>query len=67
MKGNFLIPDVEAYTRSAVFSMGKSSKTTGFWSHGLQYGVMKLVPEFIRTEICFTMNKKFRQEYYDQH
>lgn len=66
MKGNILVPDVESYTKSAVFTLGKSSKTTGYWSHGLQYGVMKLVPEFVRTIIIFSMNKKFRQEYYDQ-
>lgn len=67
MKGNILVPDVESYTKSAVFTLGKSSKTTGYWSHGLQYGAMKLVPEFIRTTVAFSMNKKFRQEYYDQH
>lgn len=66
MKGSILVPDVESYTRSAVFTLGKSSKTTGYWSHGLQYGVMKLVPEFVRTAFCFSMNKKFRQEYYAQ-
>lgn len=36
MKGNILIPDVETYTRSAVFTLGKTSKTTGYWTHGLQ-------------------------------
>lgn len=66
MKGNILVPDVESYTKSAVFTLGKSSRTTGYWSHGLQYGAMKLVPEFIRTTVLFGMNKKFRQEYYDQ-
>lgn len=67
MKGSILIPNVEAYTRQAVFTLGKTSKTTGYWSHGLQYGIMKLVPDFIRTNIVFSMNKQFRSEYYDQH
>ena len=40
MKGNILIPDVESYTRSAVFTLGKSSKTTGYWSHGLQVKIV---------------------------
>ena len=66
MKGNVLVPDAESYTKSAVFTIGKSSRTTGYWSHGLQYGAMKLVPEFVRTTISLSMNKKFRQEYYDQ-
>lgn len=66
MKGSFLVPNVESYTKSAVFTLGKSSKTTGYYSHGLQYGAMKLVPEFVRTILAFSMNKKFRQEYYDK-
>jgi len=36
MKGSILVPDVEKYTKSAIFTMGKSEKTTGYWSHGLQ-------------------------------
>lgn len=36
MAGNILIPDVHSYTRSAVFSLGKTGETTGYWSHGLQ-------------------------------
>ncbi|CAO1357042.1 unnamed protein product [Diamesa tonsa] len=67
MKGNILIPDVESYTRSAVFTLGKSSKTTGYWSHGMQYGLIKLVPESIRTLILMSMNKQFREEYFQQH
>lgn len=66
-KKSFLFPDVETYTKFAIFTMGKSSRTTGYWSHGLQYAVMKLVPEFIRTNIAMQMNKKFRQEYFNQH
>lgn len=65
-KKSFLIPDVESYTKSAVFTMGKSSRTTGYWSHGLQYALMKLVPEFIRTNIAFEMNAQFRREYFSQ-
>lgn len=36
MKGNLLIPDVKSYAKWAVFTLGKSSETTGYWSHGLQ-------------------------------
>lgn len=36
MKGGFLIPDVKSFTRSAVFTLGKSAETTGYWTHGLQ-------------------------------
>ena len=82
------MPDVESYTKFAVFTLGKSSQTTGYWSHGLQvsnlliiitsfrirddfflilqYGGMRLCPEFIRTIVSFSMNRGFRNEYYDQ-
>lgn len=33
---SFLIPDVESYTKFAVFTLGKTLKTTGYWSHGVQ-------------------------------
>ena len=36
MEGGFLVPDVETYTSAAVFTLGKSSETTGYWCHGLQ-------------------------------
>lgn len=34
--GNVFIPDVRAYTRSAVAALGRSGRTTGYWSHGVQ-------------------------------
>lgn len=36
MKGGFLIPNARSYARSAVFTLGKTNETTGFWTHGLQ-------------------------------
>jgi len=42
MKGNILMPDVESYTKFAVFTLGKSSQTTGYWSHGLQVSKLYL-------------------------
>lgn len=36
MAGSILFPDVESYTKSAVFTLGRSSETTGYWSHGIQ-------------------------------
>lgn len=34
--GNVFIPDVRSYTRSAVYCLGKSDVSTGFWAHGVQ-------------------------------
>lgn len=36
MAGNILIPDVQSYTKSVVFSLGKTNETTGYWAHGIQ-------------------------------
>ncbi|XP_075153827.1 inactive hydroxysteroid dehydrogenase-like protein 1 [Haematobia irritans] len=63
MRGSLMVPSVQAYTRSSVFTLGKSSETTGYWSHGLQYFLMKLSPERLRTRIALRMGKKMRQEY----
>lgn len=37
--GNIMIPDVQSYTKCAVFSLGKTNETTGYWSHGLQVNI----------------------------
>jgi 17beta-estradiol 17-dehydrogenase / very-long-chain 3-oxoacyl-CoA reductase len=66
MSGGILVPDAESYTRSAVWTLGKTSKTTGYWSHGLQYAAFKLVPEGIRGFVGLLMNRQFREEYYQQ-
>lgn len=36
MAGSILIPDVESYTKSVVFCLGKTNETTGYWTHGIQ-------------------------------
>lgn len=66
MSGNIFCPDVVTYTRSAVFTLGKSDRTTGYWSHGLQYAVNKMAPEWIRTYAGAKMNLQLRREYDSQ-
>uniref|UniRef100_A0A336KUV6 CSON015482 protein n=1 Tax=Culicoides sonorensis TaxID=179676 RepID=A0A336KUV6_CULSO len=63
MNGNIFCPDAESYTRSAVFTLGKSDRTTGYWSHGVQYAFNKLAPEWVRTWGGAFMNQQFRKEY----
>ncbi|XP_005189421.2 hydroxysteroid dehydrogenase-like protein 1 [Musca domestica] len=65
MQGSLMVPSAAAYARSTVFTLGKSKETTGYWSHGLQYFIMKLSPERVRTRIGGQMCKKLRQEYLD--
>lgn len=66
MAGNLLIPDVRAYTRSAVYCLGKTDITTGYVAHGIQAGLMRLVPMWVRTYVGAKMNERFRSEYYVQ-
>ncbi|XP_058447888.1 inactive hydroxysteroid dehydrogenase-like protein 1 [Malaya genurostris] len=66
MAGGIFIPNAESYAKHAVFTLGKTKQTTGYWSHGIQYGVFRLAPEWIRTIIGGQMNKRFRGEYYRQ-
>ncbi|XP_055920438.1 inactive hydroxysteroid dehydrogenase-like protein 1 [Eupeodes corollae] len=63
MNGGFLIPDVKSFSESAVFTLGKTSETTGYWTHGLQYAVSKLVPEWTRTKIGHRITRRLRAEY----
>lgn len=66
MEGGLFIPNVESYGKFAVFSLGKTKRTTGYWSHGIQYCVMQFAPEWIRTIIGGNMNKGFRKDYLNQ-
>lgn len=66
MEGGVFIPNAESYAKFAVFSLGKTKRTTGYWSHGIQYCVAQFAPEWARTIIGGTMNKVFRKEYYAQ-
>ncbi|XP_055836531.1 inactive hydroxysteroid dehydrogenase-like protein 1 [Episyrphus balteatus] len=63
MSGGFLIPDVKSFTQSAVFTLGRTSETTGYWTHGLQYAISKIVPEWIRMKIGHRITQRLRTEY----
>lgn len=43
MNGSILFPDVETYTKSAVYSLGKTNETTGYWIHGIQVCITHFV------------------------
>ncbi|KXJ76031.1 hypothetical protein RP20_CCG010469 [Aedes albopictus] len=64
MKGGLFIPDAESYAKYAVFTLGKTKQTTGYWTHGIQYCLIRLSPEWVRTLVGGIMNKKFREEYH---
>lgn len=64
MEGGVFIPNAEAYAKHAVYTLGKTKQTTGYWSHGIQYCFVRIAPEWVRTIIGGMMNKRFRKEYY---
>lgn len=64
MKGGLFIPDAESYAKYAVFTLGKTKQTTGYWTHGIQCCVIRLSPEWVRTLVGGIMNKQFREEYH---
>ncbi|KAH8282119.1 hypothetical protein KR054_005487 [Drosophila jambulina] len=62
MQGGLLFPNAYTFARSAVFTLGKTSETNGFWTHGLQYFFMKMAPLRIRTYIGHQLFKHLRIE-----
>lgn len=40
-------PTPEVYARHAISTLGVSNRTTGYWPHTLQYGLMRCIPEWI--------------------
>ncbi|XP_061560029.1 inactive hydroxysteroid dehydrogenase-like protein 1 [Phycodurus eques] len=40
-------PTPHVYARHAISTLGVSNRTTGYWPHTLQYGLMRCIPEWI--------------------
>ncbi|XP_015227209.1 PREDICTED: inactive hydroxysteroid dehydrogenase-like protein 1 [Cyprinodon variegatus] len=40
-------PSPGIYARHAISTLGVSNRTTGYWPHTLQYGLMRCIPEWI--------------------
>ncbi|XP_013889929.1 inactive hydroxysteroid dehydrogenase-like protein 1 [Austrofundulus limnaeus] len=43
----WFVPSPEVYARHAVSTLGVSNRTTGYWPHTLQYGLIRCVPDWI--------------------
>nr|XP_020471049.1 inactive hydroxysteroid dehydrogenase-like protein 1 isoform X2 [Monopterus albus] len=43
----WFVPKPEVYARHAVSTLGVSNRTTGYWPHTLQHGLMRCIPEWI--------------------
>lgn len=59
---SFIVPDPERFVKSAVQTLGVSSRTTGFWSHGIQYSMYELTPEPMWYRVSWLM-----QRFIDNH
>ncbi|KAH8276704.1 hypothetical protein KR018_010890 [Drosophila ironensis] len=57
-----IFPTASTYARSAVFTLGKTSETNGYWSHGIQYALMKIAPLPLRTYLGHQIFKQLRIE-----
>lgn len=40
-------PRAEVYAHHAISTLGITNRTTGYWPHSMQYGLMKCIPEWI--------------------
>lgn len=43
----WFVPKPDIYARHAISTLGVSNRTTGYWPHTLQYGLMRCIPEWI--------------------
>uniref|UniRef100_A0A182IM84 Steroid dehydrogenase n=1 Tax=Anopheles atroparvus TaxID=41427 RepID=A0A182IM84_ANOAO len=55
-----LVP-LDDYMRYAGFAIGKTDRTCGYWTHGLQYAGLNLVPECVRMIIQKTIYNTLRK------
>ncbi|XP_053666499.1 inactive hydroxysteroid dehydrogenase-like protein 1 [Anopheles marshallii] len=57
---------VDNFMAYAGCTIGKVDFTSGHWSHGLQFAVLYLFPEFVRVFVLGRVNKKLREDFHVQ-
>ncbi|KAL9928666.1 hydroxysteroid dehydrogenase-like protein 1 [Glossina fuscipes fuscipes] len=60
--GKMFATPMETYTRSAVFTLGKTQETTGYWTHAIMFFVAKLFPECWRMRAFHFFSDYIRKE-----
>ncbi|KAF4531440.1 hypothetical protein B566_EDAN004210 [Ephemera danica] len=63
MAGGLMVPSAEKYARHAVATIGYTSCTAGYFVHGVQLWLARLVPVCLCTAVMRNVNRKFRKEY----
>ncbi|XP_058977381.1 hydroxysteroid dehydrogenase-like protein 1 [Musca domestica] len=57
LKGNLIVPTAEDYAKWAVNTLGKTRASTGYFWHGIQTMVLKLMPTRWRSELIIKLAK----------
>uniref|UniRef100_D3TKM1 17 beta-hydroxysteroid dehydrogenase type 3 n=1 Tax=Glossina morsitans morsitans TaxID=37546 RepID=D3TKM1_GLOMM len=61
-RGKLFGTPVEKYTRSLVFTLGKTQQTTGYWRHAIICFIAKLFPEWLRSRTLHIFTDYIRKE-----
>ncbi|KAG5674669.1 hypothetical protein PVAND_004622 [Polypedilum vanderplanki] len=65
MHDAFFITPIESYVKSAVFTLGRSDESTGYWAHALQFALLKWIPRNIRMIFMHKIAKFYRRKHYE--
>ncbi|KAL6444121.1 hypothetical protein ACFW04_001810 [Cataglyphis niger] len=63
---SLFVPDATTYARNAIAILGKMDSSTGYWPHSIQKFIILASPVWLRTKIGQIINKKLRQDYFQQ-
>uniref|UniRef100_A0A8C6UL70 Hydroxysteroid dehydrogenase like 1 n=1 Tax=Neogobius melanostomus TaxID=47308 RepID=A0A8C6UL70_9GOBI len=47
IREGWFVPKPELYANHAISTLGVSNRTTGYWPHTLQYGLIRCIPEWL--------------------
>lgn len=47
IRAGWFVPEPEVYANHAISTLGVSYRTTGYWPHTLQYGLIRSIPEWL--------------------
>uniref|UniRef100_A0A3B4AW62 Inactive hydroxysteroid dehydrogenase-like protein 1 n=1 Tax=Periophthalmus magnuspinnatus TaxID=409849 RepID=A0A3B4AW62_9GOBI len=47
LKEGLFVPKPQVYAQHAISTLGVSNRTTGYWPHTLQYGLIRCIPDWI--------------------
>ncbi|XP_006888940.1 PREDICTED: inactive hydroxysteroid dehydrogenase-like protein 1 [Elephantulus edwardii] len=60
--GRWLVPSPKVYAHHAVSTLGISKRTTGYWSHSIQFLFAQYMPEWLWVWGANILNRSLRKE-----